>query len=362
VNLQSNPATGTDDEAAVSLLTQMLQVYSPSGKEDGVATFLVDAMTRLGFTAGRDEAGNAVGHKGDGECQIVLLGHMDTVPGEIPVRREEGILFGRGAVDAKGPLAAFVMAAARLGALPGFRVTVIGAVEEETYSSAGAHHIAGVYQPDFAIIGEPSRWDRITLGYKGVLVIHYALRCPMSHTAGQNRGAAEEAVLFWNRMSLWAESYNSGQQGKFQTVDPSLRSISSDNNGLEEWVRMSVGFRLPLALNVEDLLAEIAAGRGQAEVSRLNYERPYQGNKGTDLTSVLLYAIRAEGGTPAFVMKTGTSDMNVVGPVWTCPVVAYGPGDSSLDHTPNENIDVNEYLAAIRVLHRALERLAARAR
>jgi LysW-gamma-L-lysine carboxypeptidase len=50
--------------------------------------------------------------------------------------------------------------------------------------------------------------------------------------------------------------------------------------------------------------------------------------------------------------------MNVLGPQWGCPIVAYGPGDSSLDHTPEEHISLNEYLAAIRVLTRVLKRLA----
>ena len=50
--------------------------------------------------------------------------------------------------------------------------------------------------------------------------------------------------------------------------------------------------------------------------------------------------------------------MNVVGPVWRCPITAYGPGDSALDHTPNEHISITEYLEAIRVLRRALKGLA----
>ena len=49
--------------------------------------------------------------------------------------------------------------------------------------------------------------------------------------------------------------------------------------------------------------------------------------------------------------------MNVVGPVWNCPIVAYGPGDSSLDHTPNEHIEVAEYETAINVLRTVLESL-----
>ena len=53
-----------------------------------------------------------MGVKGNGPTKIVLLGHIDTVPGEIPVRVEDGVLHGRGSVDAKGPLATFVAAAA----------------------------------------------------------------------------------------------------------------------------------------------------------------------------------------------------------------------------------------------------------
>ena len=49
-------------------------------------------------------------------------------------------------------------------------------------------------------------------------------------------------------------------------------------------------------------------------------------------------------------MKSGTSDMNLVAPVWNCPTVAYGPGDSSLDHTPEEHILISEYQRAVKIL------------
>jgi LysW-gamma-L-lysine carboxypeptidase len=56
-------------------------------------------------------------------------------------------------------------------------------------------------------------------------------------------------------------------------------------------------------------------------------------------------------------VKTGTADMNVVGPVWGCPMVAYGPGDSKLDHTPDEHVIIEDYLRAIKVLQDVLETL-----
>jgi len=57
------------------------------------------------------------------------------------------------------------------------------------------------------------------------------------------------------------------------------------------------------------------------------------------------------------LLKTGTSDMNVVGPAWGCPLLAYGPGDSGLDHTPDEHIEIAEYLRAIDVLETALAQM-----
>ena len=68
------------------------------------------------------------------------------------------------------------------------------------------------------------------------------------------------------------------------------------------------------------------------------------------LASAFVRAIRAQGGQPAFLHKTGTADMNVVGPAWGCPIVAYGPGDSRLDHTPDEHLLIEEYQRAILVL------------
>ena len=49
--------------------------------------------------------------------------------------------------------------------------------------------------------------------------------------------------------------------------------------------------------------------------------------------------------------------MNLVGPAWGTPIVAYGPGDSNLDHTPDEHIEISEYLSGIQVLVNTLEKI-----
>jgi LysW-gamma-L-lysine carboxypeptidase len=83
---------------------------------------------------------------------------------------------------------------------------------------------------------------------------------------------------------------------------------------------------------------------------------PYTANKNTKLTRAFLFAVRKLDGTPRFKKKTGTSDMNVLGELWEdAPMLAYGPGDGNLGHTDNEQIEIEEYLKAIRVIKHALE-------
>ena len=83
----------------------------------------------------------------------------------------------------------------------------------------------------------------------------------------------------------------------------------------------------------------------------------FRSPKQSPLVPPFLRAIRAAGGTPRFTLKLGTSDMTIVGPVWNCPMVTYGPGDAALDHTPEERIGLDDYGRAIRILRDVLEAL-----
>ena len=181
----------------------------------------------------------------------------------------------------------------------------------------------------------------------------------MAHTAGSGRRVPEEAIRFWSQIEELARRHNVGQERLFDTLDPSLRRIVTSDNGLAEQVEMSIGLRLPLGVNADELVALLRAGAGEATVAFHGLEQPFVAPKRSPLVSAFTSAIRAEGSRAALVLKTGTSDMNVVGPIWEVPIVAYGPGDSSLDHTPDEHIEIDEYLRAIAVLVRVLQRLAA---
>ncbi len=332
--------------------------YSPSGNEGGAVRFLVERMQTLGYDrAFRDEAGNAVGVIGNGPRQIVLLGHIDTVPGEITVRVEDGILYGRGAVDAKGPLACFTDAAAACGAAEGWQLVVIGAVEEER-DSKGAYFVVNNYQPEYAIIGEPNRWDRTALGYKGSAWAEIIVKRGQEHTASGGTTACERAVEVWQSIKTFTDTYNADKTRVFDQLQPSLQEINSDQGDFEQWAKLRLGVRLPPAFSPEEWLAKLEVLALGAEVLHLGKPlAAFTCDKNTRLVRAVLAGIRGEGGTPAFVYKTGTADLNVVAPVWGCPALVYGPGDSALDHTPDEKIELWEYEKSVRVLTSALRTL-----
>jgi len=341
-------------------LLGLVEHYSPTGDEGAAVGWLVEHMRSLGFRSARaDDAGNAVGTIGDGSNQIVLLGHIDTVPGKIDVRVEQGILHGRGTVDAKGPLAAFVDAAAQSGPIPGWQVVVIGAVDEEG-DSAGARYAAERYHPRFAVIGEPSGWDRITLGYRGIVRFQFTAQQTIGHTAAGQESVCEVAVGFWNRLVEAGGRENRGAERKFDQLTPVLEKMSSSGDGFAEKAGMSGHIRLPLSLppdQAERILQEAAEGAGTVQIGGVSLSA-YRVEKNTPVVSALLAAIRAQGGNPSFSLKLGTSDINVVGPVWNCPMSVYGPGDSALDHTPEERIPLEEYERSVTVLGSVLKRLA----
>lgn len=339
------------------LLHGLVKIYSPSMQERAASEFFVAQMNALGFHAFIDEAGNAVGVLGEGNRDVMMLGHIDTFHGYIEPRIEDGKLYGRGAVDAKGCLATFATAAARVGARDGIRFIVIGAVEEECATSKGARFALTQYKPKVCIIGEPSGWDRITLGYKGRVLVDYEIEKSMTHTASNSRAAAEEAVVFWNRVSSFATNYNIDKPKVFDQLDPSLRALNSSDDGFTDRAIMRLGVRVPVGLTIAQVEHEIAKFADGASVKFSSEEEPFRADKNNALVRAFLAAIREAGGKPAFTVKTGTSDMNIVGPAWGCPIVAYGPGDSSLDHTPNEHLDLTELDRAVDVLAKVLATL-----
>jgi LysW-gamma-L-lysine carboxypeptidase len=351
------------DSADVALVRGLVAIPSPSRYEGEAVEWLVARMAERGFNASVDDAGNAVGEIGAGERHVVLLGHIDTVPGEIPVRIEDDELVGRGAVDAKGALAAFVAAATNV--VPGVRVTVVGAVEEESPTSAGARHRATLAAPDWCVIGEPSGWDAVTVAYKGRFAFRVTLERAARHGAAPGPTIAEEALAIWERARAAAATWT--PEGRaFDRLDCRLESIVvPEGDGLGERAELRIGYRIPPGVDPRDLErgaeAVVTASDPQTRclVTALGMEDPVRTSRTSPLARAFARAIADAGATATFKEKSGTSDMNILAPAWSCPMVAYGPGDSRYDHTPTERLALADYARAISVLRGVLSRASA---
>ena len=347
----------------LALVRGLVEIPSVSRREGDAVEWLVARMAERGFRAIVDDAGNAVGEIGAGPVHVVLLGHIDTVPGEIAVRIEEDELVGRGAVDAKGPLAAFVAAATQ--PVMGVRVTVVGAVEEESPTSKGARYRATQTAPDWCVIGEPSGWDAVTIAYKGRLTLDVALSREARHGASPGPTVAEEALALWEGVrgsaSLLANAARS-----FERLDCRLEGIDAGvGDGLVERARLRIGYRVPPGIDpgeLERAAASLAKDDGDTRVvvTTQAREEPVRTPRTSPLARAFARAIASAGGQTIFKEKSGTSDMNILYPAWRCPMVAYGPGDSRYDHTPIERLSISDFARSIAVLRGVLSRASDR--
>jgi LysW-gamma-L-lysine carboxypeptidase len=146
------------------------------------------------------------------------------------------------------------------------RVTVVGAVGEEVIGSPGATQVATWEAPELCIIGEPSGWDALCLGYRGSLSLVYTLRQSTRHTAGPGESVAQEAVQFWNELRAEIDRWNRDAKNSFSSIGHSLRVFNTRGDGLTDEAVLSIGLRLPPGVDVELLLERIRSIAAPAQI------------------------------------------------------------------------------------------------
>ncbi len=333
---------------ARGLLRDLVSTPSVSGDEAACAESLAGFLEDNGREVWIDAVGNV---RAPADDAVLLTSHVDTVPGDIPVRVEDDVLWGRGSVDAKGPLAAMAVAAVETGA------SFVGVVGEEADSRGAWHLVDEREAPDAVVNGEPSGWDAVTLGYRGFLTGTYVATSESGHTSRPENNAIQDAIDWWDRVE---DAFAPDEwTAVFDQVTPKPVGITggTSEDGLSVEVTMDAQFRVPPDWSL-DTVREVADGELAVGTVNWKYEiPPTMQNPRTPAARAFRAAIRELGGEPRQLRKTGTSDMNVYATVWDCPMVTYGPGDSSLDHTPNERLPLEEFDRAIEVLNHACTRL-----
>ncbi len=337
-----------DREEAHELLIDLVSIPSVSGEETDCAAYLASFFEAFDREVWIDDVGNV---RAPADDTLLLTSHIDTVPGDIPVRVEDEILWGRGSVDAKGSLAAMAIAAVHTG------VSFVGVIGEEV-DSGGAHHLVEDREPPAAVVnGEPGGWNGITLGYRGLLGGTYVSTSESGHTSRPTMNAIQHGMAWWERVEAAFDPDEWQSVFERVTTKPVTVRGGTAEDGLSVEMTMDVQLRVPPDMTT-DAVREIADGElEEGTVTWWDEVPPVMVSPRTPLARTFRGAIRAEGGEPRLVRKTGTSDMNVYADAWNAPIVTYGPGDSGLDHTPDEHLPFDEYDHAIAVLERVATRL-----
>ena len=339
---------------ARELLIKLVRIPSVSGNEEPCARQLAKFFEDHDREVWIDEVGNVRAPADDG---VLLTSHIDTVPGDIPVHvetDEDGreVLWGRGSVDAKGPLASMAAAAVDTGA------SFIGVVGEEV-DSRGSRHVVETREshPDAVINGEPSGWNGITLGYRGILGGTYLDTSESGHSSRPENNAIQNAMDWWSRVESEFEDEEYVPVFEQVTCKPIQFQGGLSRDGLSVEATMDVQLRIPPKYATDEV-REIADGC--LETGTVNWHdmvEPVMESPRTPLARAFRVAIRAQDGDPRLLRKTGTSDMNVFAQHWDGPIVSYGPGNSDLDHAPDERLHLDEYDKAVAVLVDVTERM-----
>ncbi|HEX5732596.1 MAG TPA: M20/M25/M40 family metallo-hydrolase [Blastocatellia bacterium] len=171
------------------LTRQLIAIPSISGDEKRVAEFLGDYLSAAGFRVELQDAaaGRPNVYARRGNPQVVLSTHTDTVPPYVELREDDLFIYGRGACDAKGIIAAMVKAAETLIELGETDFGLLFVVGEEAGSpgAEAANRIAN--QSRYLINGEPTE-SKLALGSKGALRAVFKATGRAAHSAYPEMG------------------------------------------------------------------------------------------------------------------------------------------------------------------------------
>ena len=318
-----------DSLTALAFARELIDIDSTTGREGEAGRWLASRLRTLGYTVEEQrvdgERFNVFAHLD--APQVVLSTHYDTVPPFIPSRAADGVLYGRGACDAKGILAAQVAAAGRLRAVGYRRVGLLFVVWEERGSEGAT--LANHSKPGskFLVNGEPTD-SMMATGTRGILRVRLHARGRAGHSSAPEHfeSAIEkllDALVRLRDMPLPGDPV-------FGTTSYSVGLISGGvaPNVVPAEAQAEVMFRI--VGDADDVLAAVKALEPLVSVEEVLRVPP-----------VRLHTI------PGFPSRSFpfTTDIPLLDQ-WGVPLL-FGPGSFLVAHTDDEQLSIAEFEAAI---------------
>lgn len=361
-----------------SLLERLVAADStnPPGGEAAVVAVLVDHFGRHGLRVdvedilpGRPNLSVALG-RGAGKT-LLLNAHTDTMPAGLGWSRspfsagvEDGWLYGRGACDAKGGLAAMVealIAVATAEAQLRGRVILDAVMDEEGGAAGTRAAVAKGRRADWAIVAEPTELAVARVS-KGQLDVTLTVRGLSAHgaTPDEGRSAIADAAAL---VASFEVEHLRLKAAPHPLLGPATYNVGTIGGGVQASIvasecRLEVDRRILPGSTVEEataeidaLIAAVAAARPGLEVRRdvTLAIPPVEVPESSPVCAALVDALRRLGAPGAVAGLRATSDA-----AWLAAAgieaVVFGPGSLSLAHRPDERVRLAEVELAARVL------------
>jgi [amino group carrier protein]-lysine/ornithine hydrolase len=196
----------------------------------------------------------------------------------------------------------------------------------------------------------------VTIGYKGELQVEATFRGRRTHYSSPTPTTPDLALDWTHAVRSLAAARHT--ESLFASLTAKTVAVESRRAGDSETGRVTVDFRLPPGLTTAEVLDLLPHEPGRPKFKVRIRAEPVEVERGNPAVQALSNGIRALGARPTLWRKSGTSDLNVVAPVWRVPAAAYGPGDARLDHTSRESLADAELARAVTVLRHAFGQLA----
>ncbi|MFB6124582.1 MAG: M20 family metallopeptidase [Halanaeroarchaeum sp.] len=343
-------------------------VQTPSHESaDAMRDLLVATLEDAGQSVRVDDAGNVIGTKGGDGTHVVLNTHLDTVPPHVPFERDGDVIRGRGACDAKGPLAAMV--AAFLATDPGAgRLTLAVTPDEETDSTGAA---ALSLEADAYVVGEPTGLDACVAArgrFQGTVRITGVGAHAAEPTAGVNAiGAAAQVIAAMDGDDTEYGPTPHPRLGP-ATLTPTLIEGGEASNRVPASVEIVFDRRsVPpepadrLFATLERHLQSAAPDTVDVAVEPAERDTPFLEAFETDVDEPVVRALAAASGGEVRAFGAATEASYFAA---EAPTVVFGPGDlqdedGPVAHAEREYVRVEEVERAADALANALADLFA---
>jgi putative selenium metabolism hydrolase len=368
--------TSARTAACVGFLQRLIQTPSLPGREGAVAKAVADEMQGLGFDDVRvDEAGSVIGLvRGRGEAPAVMFNtHLDHVDVGDPKRWphppyggvvSDGRVWGRGAVDIKGPLAAQLHGVGSLladGVRPPGDVYVTAVVQEEV-GGFGAQYLSVHLEPLLVVVGEPSR-NELRRGHRGrtELVVRVRGRSVHASVPEQGRNPLDVMAEVIKRLKDIPMKHDP-DLGSATVAPTMIRTDQTSANVVPGEARLTCDWRTVPGQSGEEaqrILLEIAKS-ARIDGTDVDVSVPaahastYTGLTKDWPTSHLAFLLPKDHAALAAAARILQEAIGLTGPpgVWRfatdgghfaaagCTVIGFGPGDDGLAHTVHEAIEI----------------------